>query len=481
MSTVTVPATTTADASTSDPEHYDVAVLGAGPAGVAAALRAAELGARVVLIEASDRVGGTCVNTGCVPTRALAKAARLMREIRSAGAYGIRVGAPELDWPTTVSLVRERVALVRSAKGDVQRLAAAGVRVILDEHARFDGPDSLVLDSAGRISATSVILCVGGHSRVLPIAGAELAVLPEHILTVPAMPETVAIIGGGNTGAQVATILDSFGITVTLLDVAPRILMTSDVQVSETIAEEFRNHGMTVRTGISGVDSLERGDGGGTVLTWREGDETRRETFGAVIMATGWPANVEHLGLDAAGVTVERSAIVVDRYFRSSVPHIFAVGDVNGRDMLVQAAHFEAKAAAENAVLGANRSSPHHLLPVGAFTDPDYAQVGLTEHDARQLDPHCVVAVAPYAELERAIIDDRSVGFLKLIADSRRSLILGAHAVGENAVEVIQGVTTAMAAGVDVTTLATIKFAYPTYSAIIGSAARAILRAAPVD
>lgn len=458
-------------------DRYDVAVIGAGPAGVAGALRAAELGARVVLVEATDRVGGTCVNTGCVPTRALAKAARLMREIRSAGAYGIQVGSPVLDWPTTVSLVRERVALVRDSKADVERLAAAGVELVYDERARFEDAETLVLESGRRVTAASVLLCVGGHSRVLPIPGAELAILPEHILTVPVLPQTVAIIGGGNTGAQVATILDSFGVAVTLLDVAPRILMTSDAQIAATITEEFVKHHIVVKTGIAGVDSLSSSEAGTTVVRWREGDGVHEEPFDAVIMAAGWPVNVEDLGLAEAGVTVERSAIPVDRYFRTSTPHIFAVGDATGRDMLVQAAYFEAEAAAENAVLGANRASPHHLLPVGAFTDPDYAQVGLTEEDARQRDPGCIVAVAPYDRLERALIDDRSTGYLKLIADHRRDLILGAHAVGENAIEVIQAITTAMAAGIDIATLARVKFAYPTYSAIIGVAARALLRA----
>jgi glutathione reductase (NADPH) len=157
------------------------------------------------------------------------------------------------------------------------------------------------------------------------------------------------------------------------------------------------------------------------------------------------------------------------------VPHIFAVGDANGRDMLVQAAQFEGEAAAENAVLGANRRTPHHLLPAGGFTDPDYAGVGLTEEQARSRDASCVVATVRYGDLDRAVIDDQERGFLKLIADRRRELILGAHAVGENAVEVIQSVTTAMAAGIDVSTLAGVRFAYPTYSAVIGMAARALL------
>jgi pyruvate/2-oxoglutarate dehydrogenase complex dihydrolipoamide dehydrogenase (E3) component len=136
---------------------------------------------------------------------------------------------------------------------------------------------------------------------------------------------------------------------------------------------------------------------------------------------------------------------------------------------------FEGEAAAENAVLDANRRTPHHLLPAGGFTDPDYAGVGLTEAQARERDPQCIVVTVPYAHLDRAVIDDRTTGFLKLIADRRRELILGAHAVGENAIEVVQSVTTAMAAGIDVATLGGVKFAYPTYSAVIGMAARGLL------
>lgn len=458
-------------------ERYDVAVIGAGPAGTAAALRAAELGARVVVLEATDRTGGTCVNTGCVPTRVLAKAARLMREIRAADAYGIEVGPASVDWPSTVARVRERVDGVRDIKRESARFAEAGIVLRQEGRARFESAHTLVLDSGRRVSASSIIVCVGGHSRRLPIPGAELATVPEHVLDLPLLPRRVAIIGAGNTGMQLATIFDSLGSAVTLLDLAPRVLMASDAEISAVVTAAFTAQGISVHTGISGVESLARAEQDRIALTWSAAEETHVEIFDAVVMATGWPADVEDLGLRNVGVDVERSAIPVDDYFHSSASHIFAVGDANGKDMLVQAAQFEGEAAAENAVLGANRRTPHHLLPAGGFTDPDYAGVGLTEEQARARDPHCVVAVARYDHLERAVIDDRGLGFLKLIADNRRELILGAHAVGENAVEVIQSVTTAMAAGIDVATLARVKFAYPTYSAIIGLAARDLLKA----
>lgn len=455
-------------------EHYDVAVIGAGPAGTAAALRASELGASVVVLEAG-RTGGTCVNTGCVPTRVLAKTARLIRESRHADDYGVRAGAPEIDWATTVERVHERVDRVRSIKREAERFAAAGVDLIHEGRARFADDRTLVLDSGRRLTAGSILICVGGHSKRLPVPGAELATVPEDVLSLPTLPRRVAVIGAGNTGAQLVTVFSSFGSEVTLLDVAPRVLMASDAAIAATVSAAFVEQGVDVRTGIETVAGLERTDDGAIRLTWREAGEETASTFDAVIMATGWPADVEDLGLENAGIAIERSSIPADRYFRTVVPHIFAVGDANGRDMLVQAAQFEGEAAAENAVLGANRRTPHHLLPAGGFTDPDYAGVGLTEEQARERDTACVVATVPYANLERAVIDDREVGFLKLIADRRRQLILGAHAVGENAIEVIQSVTTAMATGVDVSTLAGVRFAYPTYSAIIGLAARAVL------
>ncbi|WP_158077999.1 FAD-dependent oxidoreductase [Rathayibacter sp. VKM Ac-2630] len=332
-----------------------------------------------------------------------------------------------------------------------------------------------MLDSGRRLTASSILICVGGHSRRLPIPGAELATVPEDVLGLPSLPRRVAVIGGGNTGAQLVTVFNAFGSEVTLLDVAPRILTTSDASISAYVSAAFERQGVHVSTGIETVEGIERSDDALT-LRWKDAGESHAEQFDAVIMATGWPADVEDLGLENAGIEVVRSAIPADQYFRTVVPHVFAVGDANGRDMLVQAAQFEAEAAAENAVLGANRRTPQHLLPAGGFTDPDYAGVGFTEEQARERDPQCVVASVAFSGVDRAVIDDRESGFLTLISDRRRELLLGAHAVGENAIEVVQSVTTAMAAGVDVATLANVRFAYPTYSAVIGMAARALLK-----
>lgn len=462
----------------SEGDRYDVVVIGAGPAGTAAGLRAAELGARVAVVEA-QQTGGTCVHTGCVPTRVLAQTARLLRQIDTADEFGIARQEPHLCWPEAVARVRQVIKEVQAAKGVSGALEAAGADVI-QGRARFLDPHTVELADNGRqIAADAFVVCVGGHSRALPVAGGELASFAEHVLDLPDVPRSVAIIGSGATGVQLATVFDAFGADVTVLELQRSIMPGSDNDVSRVVTEAFRAQGIRVETGIDGVWALEeRVDGGRRVIYGRNG-RARRLDVDVVIASIGWPVSVEGLGLGAAGVQTANAAVPVDAYFRSNVPHIFVAGDANGRSMLVQAAKSEAIAAATNAVLGASRNAPHGLLPSGGFTDPDYAGVGLTEEEARSRDPLCVVSYVPYGEMERAIIDHRTTGFLKLIADRRRSLLLGAHCVGESAVEVIQAVTTAMAAGVDVATLASVEFAYPTYTAIVGEAASRLMGASP--
>ncbi|WP_159619655.1 dihydrolipoyl dehydrogenase family protein [Arthrobacter zhaoguopingii] len=451
---------------------YDVLVIGAGPAGMAAAARAAELGARTAVVERSA-LGGTCVNSGCVPTRVLAKTARLFREVRTAHDYGIVVAEPQVDWPTTVDRVRATVERVLAAKGYPALIDRLGIDLLAGD-ASFTGEHTVAIGDR-LVSARSIILCIGGSARRLPIPGAEAAVLPHEVLSMPKLPASVAVIGGGHTGAQLTTIFHALGSQVLLLDVAPRILMTEDADVAAAVTEGFSARGVRVETGIAGIDAIRPSDGA-LRLSWRSGGQSEEISVESVVMAAGWPANLDGLNLEAASVESTRTAVPVDDYLRSNVPHIFVAGDANGSSMLVQAAVFEGETAAENAVLGANRTTPHHLLPEGGFTDPDYAGVGLTEAQARARDSQCHAVVLPYAAVERPIIDDREQGFLKLVTDRHRELILGAHSVGENAVEVIQAVAAAMAAGTDLATLARVKFAYPTYSAVIGQAARAALR-----
>lgn len=457
-------------------QHHDVIVIGAGPAGTAAAVRAAELGADVAVIEAV-RPGGVCTNTGCTPVRVLARTARLLRDARSAATYGVGLGEPTVDWAATMTQVRTVVERVHGVKREAERFAEAGVDLV-HGRARFSDPHTVeLLGGEERLSADHLVVAVGGHSRRLPFPGSDLAVLGEQVLDLAALPARIAIVGSGSTGVQLATIFAAFGSEVTILDVADRLVPTADLDVSRVLGEAFDASGIAVHTGIAGVGAL-AGIPGGRRLTWTgAGGAAGEVEVDEVLLCVGWPAAVEGLGLESAGLSVEGGRLAVDAYLRTDVPHILACGDVTGDAMLVQAAETEGAAAGANAVLGPQRAVRHGLLPWGGFTDPDIAGVGLTEAQARERDPGCIVATVRYEEVERPVIDDRAVGFCKLIVDRHREIVLGAHAAGEQAVEVVQAITTAMAAGATPAVLAAVEYAYPSYSAIIGEASRRVMRA----
>ena len=248
-----------------------------------------------------------------------------------------------------------------------------------------------------------------------------------------------------------------------------------DILISETIGDSFSQRGIEVITNIGDVEKIEESDQG-LILWYKSQDQIKQVTVEAVIMATGWPGNADSLNLDAAGVQNERGYVLVDEYLRSSASHIFAAGDITGRMMLVQSAGYEARIAAENAVLGAGQPFTHKIVPHGGFTDPEYGSVGLSEERATVLEPDCVVAEVPYAALDRAIIDDRPQGYCKLIVSQETHRIMGAHVIGEQALEIVQLVGAGMAADMWVEHLAELELAYPTYTAIIGLVARKIVQ-----
>jgi pyruvate/2-oxoglutarate dehydrogenase complex dihydrolipoamide dehydrogenase (E3) component len=290
------------------------------------------------------------------------------------------------------------------------------------------------------------------------------------------VPRSVAVVGGAATGCQLASVFAAFGARVRLLDVAPRILAAEDESVSERVAEAFGRRGIEVITRIGGVEGIDKRDRD-LRLYYGENGSVRALDTEAVVLAVGWPGNVEGLNLEVAGVETERGYVRVDDALRTDAPHVFAAGDITGRMMLVQSATHEGNLAAEQAVLGGEHSYRHEIVPHGGFTDPEYASVGLTERGAHSEGYDCAVATVPYAELDRSVIDGYTEGLCKLVVDRRSRRILGAHIVGEQAVEVVQIVATAMRAEMPVEQLADVEYAYPTFTAIVGIAARRILRA----
>jgi dihydrolipoamide dehydrogenase len=406
----------------------------------------------------------------------LAHAARLARESEQFADFGLVGERPLVDFDAVLKRTQEKVYSLHEKKQLIHHLESAGVEVHLDVGTvQFADPHAVTAPGGVRLEAEKIILCAGGRARRLTFPGSDLSLTHSDVWSLKRLPESVIIVGAAGTGCQLASIFEAFGTRVVLLEIAPRILPMEDQVVSDVVRKAFEDRGIEITTGIGGVERIER-DGNNLVLWYSHQEQAKQAGAEVVIIAAGWPGNADGLNLAAAGVQHERGYVVVDEYLRTSAPHIFAAGDITGRMMLVQSAGYEARVAAENAVLGIGQPYTHKIVPHGGFTDPEYGSVGLTEERARALDPDCAVSVVPYSAMDRAVIDGHVVGSCKLIVSRETHRILGAHVVGEQALEIIQLVAAGMTADMWVEQLADLELAYPTYTAIIGLAARNLVR-----
>ena len=304
--------------------------------------------------------------------------------------------------------------------------------------------------------------------------GGQLALTYDDLRSLKALPGEVMAVGGADTGCQMASIFDDFGVAVRLLEFGPTLLASADPDVSAALRSAFETQGMRVSTGTR-VTELEAHEGRILVRFLCDGEEDQVEV-GAVFAAVGWPANLDDLHLDAAGITADRMTIPVDDYLRTDVDHVYAVGDANGRSKLVQTARLEGRVAAWNAVRGPSRRPDYAVVPSGSFTDPEYGAVGLTEPRAAR-DHDIAVGIARYDDLLRPVADGHADGFCKLIADRGSHRILGAHVLGEYSAETVQVVATEMSADMTVDQLADIQFAFPTFTEAVSMAAQKACRA----
>ena len=448
----------------------DVVVIGAGPAGVLAALRAADLGARTSLV-ASGEFGGMAANDGPVPVRALAHAGRLMREARQLNQYGVSVSEPVLNYPRLLARVRKVVDDMRAHSSLRCQIDALGVSV----HERvgpahFVDPHTIETKSGLRLAAERIIICTGGVSRRLPIPGFELTSTHSDAWSLTSVPPSMLVIGAGATGVQVASIFNAFGSHVQLFEAGARILPTEDEDVAAAAAAAFRESGIAVHENFGAIESFEKTPTGVRMNFAKDGRRSSAEAA-VVVVAVGWIADTVGLNLAAAGVELNsRKFVKVDEYLRTSASHIFAAGDVTGHLMLVPQALQGGFVAATNAVLGATMPLVDQVSPTGSFTEPEYAQVGLGEAKARAAHD-IVTAVVRFDSTTRPIIDGRRLGFCKLIVDRKTGKILGCHVIGERAVDITEVAAIAIAAGMRVDELAQIPLAFPTYAVILVRAA----------
>ena len=456
-------------------EWLRVLVLGAGPAGIAAALHARELGAEVTLLE-MDEAGGTALNRGPAPVRTLARAARLMRDASSWHTFGLEGKPPTPDLRAVLANSSRVARYARDKKDLPGHLRHQGI--VLEEQLGpigFVDPHHVRAPNAGTRSGDRIIVAVGGHPARLPIPGDEMALTYDDIRLLTKLPSHAVVVGGSDTGCQIASILADFGVAVELFEAGSTLIPSSDASVSAEVQRAFERRGMKVHT-LTRVEQLRRHEP--TISVWyttAEGAKRAVETD-AVFLAVGWRANIENLGLDAAGVATAHGAIPVDEYLRTNVGHIFAVGDANGHSMLVQTARMEGRLAAHNAVEGPTRGSTYDIVPSASFTDPEYGGVGLTEQ-AAQARGECVVGLARYDDLLRPVADGRPDGFCKLIVDKHTRLVLGAHVIGEYSAEIVQMVAACMAGRMPIEQIAELQVAYPTFTEAVTMAAQKACRA----
>jgi pyruvate/2-oxoglutarate dehydrogenase complex dihydrolipoamide dehydrogenase (E3) component len=415
-------------------------------------------------------------NDGPVPVRTMAQAARLIREARQLGLYGIDVREPSLDYPRLLARVRDVVNDVREHSALRGQIDSLGVTVYERAgDARFTDPHTIETESGLRLQAEKIIICTGGVSRRLSVPGSELTATHSDAWGLTSVPSSMLVIGGGATGAQVASIFNAFGSRIQLFQAGPRILPTEDEDVSAAVATAFRESGIVVRENFGEIDSFEKTQIGVRMIFSKDGARESAEAALAVV-AVGWVANTAGLSLATAGVEIDHRGFVrVDDYLRTSAPHIFAAGDITGRLMLVPQAIQDGFVAATNAVRGLTMTLGDQASPIGSFTDPEYAQVGLTEAKARETHD-VVTVVVRFDSTTRTIIDGRTTGFCKLIADRATYKILGCHVVGDRAVEITQVAAIAIAAGMRVDDLAQIPLSFPTYAGILGRAAASAAR-----
>ena len=420
-------------------ESRDLVVIGGGPAGYVAALRAAQLGVKVTLVE-EKALGGTCLNWGCIPTKFLLHSAEVYQSIRDAGQYGLNVSEVSFD----LSEMQDRKSrVVSTLVSGIQGLLDRNKVEVIRGRAKLAPTKQVEISSGQTIQAEKIIIATGSHPTALPIPGADSPDImnSERILSLKQFPKSLAIIGGGAIGVEMATILSKLGCKVSLLEMMPHCLPTQDAEIALILHGIFEKDGIDVHCSAQ-VSRIEDCTGGKRVV-FSDGNSQQQLEAEAVAITVGYKPNIEGLGLEECGVAVERGCIQVNERMETSVPDIYAAGDVIGGLMLAYVGFAEGMVAAEN-VSGRHSEIDYQVVPQCIFTSPEVASVGLTEEEASAQGYELRVGRFPFIASGMAHIMGESRGLVKIITEQKYGQILGVHIIGPRATSLIQEVTLAM-------------------------------------
>lgn len=415
-------------------DGYDLAIVGSGSAAFAAAIRARDLGARVLMVE-EGTLGGTCVNVGCVPSKALLRAAEVYYQAGHHPFAGIETRAGHVDLRALVEQKRELVQTLRLKK--YEELVELYGWEVIPGRAEFQDPETLRVNGSA-LRAASYLIATGAAPAVPPVPGLAAAgyLTSTTALELESVPPSLAVIGANAIGLELGQLFRRLGSEVTLIEILPRIAPFEEPEISECLAGILSDEGMTILTAaqLSRVETM----GEGKRLTVKVGDEIRTLVVSDILVATGRRPNTRDLGLERAGVEVDaRGAIVVDETLRTGNPRVWAAGDVTPAPQFVYVSAHEGAVAAENAVTGAGRRVNLSAVPRVTFTSPQIAAVGLTEHEAREQGLEPATSVLGLDALARGWVNRETRGVFKLVADAATDRLLGAHVVAESAGDVI--------------------------------------------
>ncbi len=451
-------------------EEYDVVVIGAGPGGYVAAIRAAQLGLHTAVVE-RDELGGVCLNWGCIPSKALLKNAEVLSLIHRGDEFGFHFDNLRVDYAKAVE--RSRSVVDRNTKGVAYLLRKNKVDHIKGEATLRDSRTVEVSPDGRVLSAKNVILATGARRRSipsLPIDG-EVVMTSRHALDLRQLPGSVVIVGAGATGMEFAYLYNAYGVKVTVVEVLPRIVPNEDEEISKVLERALSREGITFKTG-SRVTGLTHADGGARLTVESDGG-TEEIDCDKVLVAIGVQSNVEDLGLEVLGVAMDRGLIQVDDGMATNVQGVYAIGDVTGKLLLAHVASAQGVAAAETIAGVETQPLDYVNMPRATYCVPQVASFGLTEQQARDQGHAVKVGKFHFQASGKAMAIGETAGLVKLVVEEKYGEILGAHMVGPEVTEMLAGLSVARLLEGTTLELGWMVYSHPTLSEAVKEAALA--------
>lgn len=453
--------------------EIDVVIIGGGPGGYVSAIKAAHLGLKAVLVE-KDKLGGVCLNKGCIPTKALVSTAEVLNHIQRAGEFGIQVKDYSFDFPAIMK--RKDLITRRLSSGVEQLMKANQVRIVRGEGQIIEPGTVEILDADGQkeiIKTKNIIIATGSSVMKLPIPGLDVegVITSDEALSLSELPSRMLIIGGGVVGIEFAGIFKALGVEVTVVEMLPRILLPIDEEIARRLTQILKRKGIEILTDCK-VKGIKKNNQNLEVLVSTSEGEKKLETE-KVLLAAGRVPELGNIDVQGLGIELDGRAIMVDEKMRTNIPGIYAVGDVVGKIMLAHVASREGIVAVEN-ISGKEVLMDYRAVPNCVFSMPEVASVGLTEEEARKKNNNIKVSKFPFMANGKALGMGETEGMVKIIADGDTLELLGLHILGVHASDLIAEGTLALSMEATAEEIINTIHAHPTLAEAIAEAAEGI-------